>query len=268
MAKVDVLLTYWGDVELLKKAIESVIAQTETDWNLYIFDDCYPSNDAAKYCSKLKDSRITYYKHEKNIGITKNFNYAVDAAKSKYCVMLGCDDIMLPNYLETGLKNIGDADLYQPIVEVIDENGSSYLPLADRVKRMLQPNKSGLYAGEKLAASLCHGNWLYFPSILWKTKAIKKYGFDAKYKIAQDVVLELNIIKDAGTLYFDKTTTFQYRRFATSLSSVEKSKGGVRFSEEAEVYDHFAEEFRKLGWKKAARAAKWRVTSRIHKTIA
>jgi hypothetical protein len=68
-------------------------------------------------------------------------------------------------------------------------------------------------------------------------------------------------------MIFDKSTTFQYRRSAKSLSSTEKSKGGVRFTEEDEVYDHFAEEFRKIGWKKASRAAKWHVTSRLHKII-
>jgi hypothetical protein len=129
---------------------------------------------------------------------------------------------------------------------------------------MLQPKKSGVYKGEKLAASLCRGNWLYFPSILWKTSAIKKYGFDNSYKIAEDVVLELNTIKDGGSLYFDKYTTFHYRRFSKSLSSVEKSKGGVRFREESTVYNHFAKEFRAISWKKAALNAKLRITSRIH----
>jgi len=267
MAKVDILLTFWGDVELLKKAVESVIAQTEQDWHLLVLDDCYPSDELAKYFANIKDKRITYYRHKKNIGITKNFNYAVEHAKAPYCMLLGCDDIMLPNYLETALKNIGSADIYQPSVDVIDGDGNVYLPLGDRIKRFLQPKKPGIYQGEKLAASLCHGNWLYFPSILWKTSTIKKYGFNDKYKIAEDVVLEMDIIKNGGVLYFDTTTTFNYRRFAKSLSSVEKSKGGVRFSEEDEVYDHFAAEFKKLGWHKAARAAAWRITSRLHRVL-
>ncbi|HSW77780.1 MAG TPA: glycosyltransferase family 2 protein [Candidatus Chromulinivoraceae bacterium] len=267
MAKADILLTFWGDVELLKKAVESVVAQTEKDWHLFVLDDCYPSDEPAKYFANLKDKRITYYRHPKNIGITKNFNYAVKKAKAPYCILLGCDDIMLPNYLETALKNIGEADFYQPSVDVMDGDGTVYLPLGDRIKRFLQPKKSGIYQGEKLAASLSHGNWLYFPSILWKTATIKKYGFNDRYKIAEDVVLEMDIIKDGGRLYFDTATTFQYRRFAKSLSSVEKSKGGVRFDEEDEVYDHLASEFKKLGWNKAARAAAWRVTSRLHRAL-
>lgn len=267
MAKVDILLTYWGDVELLKKAVESVLAQTEPDWRLLVFDDCYPSDEPAKYFKTIKDKRVVYYRHKKNLGITHNFQYALNAATAKYCVEMGCDDVMLPNYLEVALKNIGKADFYQPGVEVIDENDNVYLPAVDKVKRFLQPKKSGTYSGEKLAASLCHGNWLYFPSIMWKTKTAQKYGFDTKYKIAEDVDLELSIIKGGGVLAFDTTTIFRYRRSNKSLSSKEKKKGGVRFNEEADVYNRFAADFQKMGWKKASRAAKLRITSRLHEIV-
>lgn len=266
-AKVDILLPYWGEFQLLKKTVESILAQTCTDWQLLVFDDCYPSDEAAKYFATIDDDRIIYFRHEKNIGITNNFNYALNATKATYCVMIGCDDIMLPNYIETALKRIGDADFYQPGVDVINEHDQIYLPLADRIKRVLQPKKSGVYSGEKLAKSLCIGNWLYFPSIMWKTETIKRYGFDSKYKIAEDLIVELSIIRDGGKLSYDKTTTFQYRRFAQSLSSREKSKGGVRFNEENEVYIHFSHEFTKIGWMKAAKAAKLHLTSRLHQLI-
>lgn len=266
MAKVDILLPYWGEVDLLKKAVESVIAQTEKDWRLFVFDDCYPSPEPASYFKSLGDTRIVYYRHAKNIGVTNNFNYALKAAQADYCVMMGCDDIMLPSYIETALSKICDADFYQPGVVVIDENDKPYLPLGDRIKRILQPRKPGMYSGEKLAISLSHGNWLYFPSILWKTKVIQRYGFNVKYGVAQDVYLEFSIIQGGAVLSFDKTRTFQYRRFAKSVSSIEKSSG-KRFGEEEKVYEYFADVFRAAGWRKAARASKWHLTSRLHKLI-
>lgn len=264
---VDILLTYWGDPELFHYTVESVLAQSSPNWRLLIFDDCYPSDLAQTYIATLADDRITYFRHIKNIGITANFNYAINNATSEYCILIGCDDIMLPNYIETAISNIGTADFYQPGVDVINEDGKVYLPLGDRIKRILHPKKSTMLSGEKLATSLCHGNWLYFPSILWKTNTIKKYGFNTKYKIVEDVILELNIIKDNGTLYFDTTTTFQYRRFSQSLSSIEKSKDGIRFSEENAVYNDMAKIFKNMGWNNASRAAKWRITSRINSIL-
>ena len=267
MSNVDVLLPYLGEFNLFKKTVDSVIAQTHKNWRLFIFDDCYPSDEAKKYIAGLDDNRITYYRHKENIGITNNFNYALQSATAPHCVIIGCDDMMLPNYLEEAIENIGDTDFYQPGVEVIDEHDRIYFPLADKIKRYLQPKKTGIYAGEKLAQSICMGNWLYFPSIMWKTKTIKKYGFDAKYKIVEDLVLELSIIRDGGSLSYDKTVTFQYRRFANSLSSREKSKGGVRFNEEADVYRYFSREFTNIGWRKASFAARLHITSAIHKLL-
>ena len=267
MAKIDILLPYWGEFTLFKQAVGSVLAQTETDWNLLIFEDHYPSLEASEYIKKLNDPRIKYHRHDKNLGITKNFNFAVEQAQSRYCSILGGDDVMLPSYIARALLMIGSADFYQPNVQPIDKNSQPYLPLVDRMKRYLRPKKQGVHSGEQLATSLCRGNWLYFPSIVWKTATIKNYPFDPQYKIVEDVVVELDMIIDGKTLYVDNTTTFQYRRFAESLSSKEKGKLGVRFKEEADVYDKFADKFKQIGWHQASRAARMRVISRINQAI-
>lgn len=267
MPKVDILLPYWGKFELLKQTVESVIAQDCDDWHLTVVDDHYPSDEAQKYFDSLNHPRVKYIRHKQNIGITRNFNFCVQQATAEYCVLLGCDDKLLPNYVSTALKNIGDSDFYQPYVEVIDANGKSYLPLGDRVKRLLQPKKSGVYSGEKLATSLCHGNWLYFPSITWRTATLKKYSFNESYSIVEDVDVELSMILDGAKLYFDRTTTFQYRRFAESLSSRERGKNGVRIKEEDAVYSLFSKKFAQKSWRQAARASKLRFTVRLSHLI-
>ena len=261
---IDILLPYWGDLALAKKTVQSVLNQTNPNWRLLIFDDCYPSDEPRQYFESITDERVSYYRHSENVGITRNFNHAISQATAPYCTLIGCDDIMLPNYVEQVFQCIGEADFFQPGVEVIDATGKTYLPLADKIKRLLMPKKSGIYNGQRLATSLCHGNWLYFPSIAWKTSTIQRYGFDEKYKIAEDLFLELSIIADGGQLAFDKTPAFQYRRFAESLSSKEKGKGGVRFNEEREVYRIMANKFKELGWLKAHAAARLRISSRLH----
>lgn len=265
---IDIMLPYWGDPGLLKETVDSVIAQSSNDWHLTILDDHYDSDEARAYFKTLSHPQITYIRHPKNIGITNNFNFAIKQATAPFCVIVGCDDRFLPNYVERALSMVGDHDFYQPSVEVIDAEGNPHLPMADRVKRLIAPRRSGTYGGEKLAASLCHGCWLYFPSILWKTSTLKRYSFEPKYKIAEDLDMELRMIMDGASLYFDKEkATFQYRRFSESLSSKEKAKGGIRFSEEAEVYNEFAQRFATHGWKMAERAAKLRITSRLHELM-
>jgi glycosyltransferase involved in cell wall biosynthesis len=75
-AKVDILIPYWGEFALLKKAVDSVIAQTEQSWQLLIVDDCFPSDEAKKFYSKFGDKRVTYHRNKKNLGLVGNYNYA------------------------------------------------------------------------------------------------------------------------------------------------------------------------------------------------
>lgn len=264
-AKVDVLLPYWGDFSLLKKAVDSVLAQTETEWRLLIIDDCYPSLDAKEYYAKFPDKRVVYHRHKKNLGLVKNYNYALNQVTADHCVVMGCDDIMLPDYLERALSRVASADYYHPGINVIDATDKIYLPLADRMKQFLRPRKTGLHTGEPIATSLCHGNWTYFPSILWKTTTLKKYGFNESLPNTQDLVTQLDIICGGGMVFVDDKVTFQYRRSASSFSS--KAKSGTRFSEENELYNNLVERFSELGWKKAARAARLHFTVRVHQVL-
>lgn len=264
---VDILLPYWGDFNLLKQTVESVINQSYKNWKLFIFDDCYPDKSAKITYSNHPDNRIKYFRHKQNIGITKNFNFALEKASSKYCILLGCDDILLSNYLERALSQIKNSDFYHPRVVVIDANNKRYLPLPDKIKKIIRPKKSGLYNGEKLAASLCIGNWLYFPSILWKTSTIKKYGFNDKYKIVEDLILEIQIVMNGGILYLDNEETFLYRRFKDSLSSKESSSKGIRFKEESEAYSFLSTELGNMNWQIASLLAKIRLTSRFNQLL-
>ena len=266
MKKTDILLPFWGDIELFKKTVLSIITQTQKNWRLIISDDAYPSTDQVEFIKSLNDHRIEYHRQQKNIGITNNFNFVVQQATAEFCIVIGCDDVLLPNYLERATSKIGEADFYQPGVDVINRDGQSYSPITDRVKKLLRP-KAGIYKGEPLAVSLCRGNWLYFPSILWKTSTLKKYSFDSSLSVVQDVNLELNIITDNGSLCVDDSITFQYRRYSDSLSSKEKKSGGVRFKEESAVYNKYSKIFKEIGWKKAAHASKLRFTSRVNEFL-
>lgn len=267
MAKVDILLPYWGDLNLLKQTLDSILAQTYDDWRLVIADDCYPSEEAKSYLTGIQDPRIHYIRHEKNMGITKNFNFLLSKVTAPYCIMVGCDDLLLPKYLETALANINECSFYQPGVQVINEVGDIYFPLSDKIKHLLRPSP-GIHSGQRLASSLCTGNWLYFPSIMWRSSVITAYGFDEKYLIAEDLKLELSIIARGGSLFVDSEKTFQYRRFKNSLSGKERNRGGLQFKEEREVYKYFSQVFWKRRWYIASFLAKLRLTARLHKTLA
>lgn len=275
---IDVLFPYYGDVEMMKKAVNSVLAQTYQNWRLLAFDDGYPSDEPERFFKEAikKDTkshgsqRIFYEKNEKNLGANGNYKKALNKATAEYYVMMGADDLMHPDFLQKfidSLSKVGDIDIYQPTVDVIDENDGKYLPLPDKIKRYLHPKKSGIYRGEPIAKSLMHGAWHYFPSMIWKTESAKKVGFNKDYDVVQDICMILDILQSGGGLYFDKDAySFSYRRHSQSDSSV-KAINGYRFNEELNFFRYKASQFSRLGWRGAELAARFHVTSRLNALV-
>jgi hypothetical protein len=118
-------------------------------------------------------------------------------------------------------------------------------------------------AGEELAVSLLRGNWLYFPSLAWRTSEIQAVGFDPELKVIQDLKLILGLVTRGGALVADAETVFQYRRHDESLSA-SSAVTGNRFSEARAFFVAAAAGMDAHGWPRAARAARWHLSSRIH----
>lgn len=100
-ATLDVMLPFWGDPDLLYAAVESVRGQTDPAWRLTIVDDCYPDESVARHFETEQDPRIRYRRNEVNLGITENYQRCRDLAEHQLTMFLGCDDLMLPGFVET-----------------------------------------------------------------------------------------------------------------------------------------------------------------------
>mgnify|MGYP005813276597 CR=1 FL=1 len=262
----DILVPFWGDPELLRRTIESVLAQTSGDWRLTVVDDAYPDESVATYFAGLADERIRYVRNEANVGITENYRRCLALAESELMVFMGCDDIMLPRYVETVLavhSAFPEADVVQPGVEVIDGAGRTIVPLGDRVKTWLRPRASAprLLSGESLAASLIRGNWLYWPSLTFRRAAVERHGFRDGLPIIQDLALLVDIVSAGGRLLYVPEVCFQYRRHGASASSSAASSG-KRFDGERRYFALAERQAVGNGWPRAARAARWHLSSR------
>lgn len=268
MAVVDVMLPYYGDVGLMKKAASSVMAQQFQGWRLRVFDDGYPSGEPEEFFAGIDDSRVSYHKNVENLGANGNYRKALSQADAPFVVIMGADDIMLPNYLEVVVRSFEahpDAAIVQPGVQVIDENGVAVNPLVDRVKKMCAPRVSAplVLADEELAASLLRANWTYFPSLAWRTAVVQEIGFTEGLDVVQDLAMLLDVAARGGGLVVDPELAFLYRRHSASDSSV-RALDGRRFDEERRFFQTQADRFQARGWTRAARAADIHLMSRLN----
>ena len=265
----DILVPYWGDPDLMRETVESVFAQERDDWRLLVVDDAYPDPQISEWLTELDDPRVTVVRHDANVGITANYRECLARATQEHVVFLGCDDVLLPDYVgvvHDAFAAVPEAVMVQPGVRVVDETGTPSAGLADTVKqRLLRPRGDGrtVLSGERLATSLLHGNWLYWPSIAFRRNAVEEIGFRVELPIIQDFALELDLVAHGGTLVVDPTVCVLSRRHAGSASSTTLVDGS-RFADERAYYAMAVEQMRTLGWTAAERAARARLTSRAH----
>ena len=94
--KVSVLIATYNRERFISEAIDSVLKQSFTDWELIVIDDASTDNTTAvvnKYMRK--DSRITYFKNPINLGISKSRNKGLSLARGTYIATLDSDDIWI-----------------------------------------------------------------------------------------------------------------------------------------------------------------------------
>lgn len=111
---VSVIMPSYNTGKYIEASIRSVLAQTYTDWELIIVDDC-SSDNTVEVINSFSDPRIILLKNDKNSGAAVSRNYALREAKGKWIAFLDSDDIWEPEKLSkqlTFMKENGYAFTY------------------------------------------------------------------------------------------------------------------------------------------------------------
>lgn len=263
----EIFITYYGAAEHLRTAVESVLKQSDPDWNLAIIDDCYPGSEAQEFIDSVGDERIKFVRNKNNLGVSETFNRCVELSTADFLVIMGHDDVLNPNFVskaKTLCKEFANVDIIQPGVSVIGGDGWPSEPLADFFKRQISsklPDDLEL-SGNRLSSSLMIGNWAYFPSLIWRRETLVKYRFREDLTICQDLQLISMIIADGGSMVKSPEKIFRYRRHSNSLSAL-GGKSGEVFEQERRLYSELKAVFELAGMRSSSFWARVHPFSRL-----
>jgi glycosyltransferase involved in cell wall biosynthesis len=96
---VSVIMNCYNGEKYLNEAIDSVLKQTYTNWELIFWDN--QSTDSSKnILDSYDDQRIVYFYADNRTPLSKARNLAIEKSNGKYLAFLDSDDIWLPNKLE------------------------------------------------------------------------------------------------------------------------------------------------------------------------
>lgn len=101
MPRISVLMPVYNTrPEHLREAINSILAQTFTDFEFLILNDCSTEPAVEEVVKSYDDPRIIYAVNEHNLGISGARNKLLEMAKGEYLAVMDHDDFSFPDRLE------------------------------------------------------------------------------------------------------------------------------------------------------------------------
>lgn len=132
MPKVSVLMGVYNCADTVKKSIDSIVAQSFTDWEFIICDDGSKDNTyavVAEYAKK--EPRIKLIKNDGNRGLSFTLNHCLKEADGVYCARMDGDDLCDPSRFEKQVNFLDEHPEYAFVstrMTRFDENGTYDIP--------------------------------------------------------------------------------------------------------------------------------------------
>jgi glycosyltransferase involved in cell wall biosynthesis len=164
MPKVTVLMPVFNAEKYLREAVESILAQTFTDFEFLIIDDG-STDGSTDIIHSYRDRRIRLISNERNIGIGNTLNKGIELASSGLIARMDADDISLPERLMTQynfMRARPGCALLSSNVEEIDEDGN-HIRYYRKDSRLFYYN-------------LTFYCWIYHPSVMYRREAVRDAG--------------------------------------------------------------------------------------------
>lgn len=183
----------------LKECMVSILDQSIRDLELIILNDCSPE-PIEQIVSEFQDTRIRYYKNEKNVGalnLVDNWNKCLSLASGEYMVIMGDDDLLEPDYLDEFSRLISaypSLEVFHCRSKIINDEGEilmltpscpSYESAYDSIWHRLQQYRSN-YISDYMyrTKSLQERGGFYFLPLAWGSDDITAFVASAEKGIA------------------------------------------------------------------------------------
>jgi glycosyltransferase involved in cell wall biosynthesis len=218
--RVSIGLPVYNAEKYLEQAINAILAQTYSDFELIISDNA--STDCTReICLSYvaKDPRVRYFRNEKNLGVAPNFNRVFTLAKGEYFKWAAHDDIIAPDFLSKCLESL---DNYPKVVlcysrsKIIDENGEfvvNYDP---------GPDTSSKKPNERFRNLILHPEYAVQQMGVIRSKILRKTVLHASFPSSDEVLLaQLSLL---GEFYEIPDRLFFYRIYPEQSTQAMKTQ--------------------------------------------
>jgi len=181
---VSVIMSAYNAANFISEAIESVLVQTCTSFELLIVDDC-SIDDTASVVNSYNDKRVLLFQNEERKGLTKNLNFLLSKARGKFIARLDADDVCMPDRLEKQVFFL-EHNMATVVCSYAKVFGSSDRILKTPVNQ------------DFLAATMLFSNHIIHSSVMFRNDYDIRY--DEYFSKSQDYDLWDRILYSGGTI--------------------------------------------------------------------
>ncbi len=207
--KISVIIPTYNRKKTLARAIQSVINQSLSPFEILIIDD--GSNDGTEEWVKEKFQNIKYI-YQNNRGVSSARNIGIENANGDWVAFLDSDDEWLPNKLHEQVKTIES----NPKIKFFHTN-EIWIRNGVRVNQMKKHKKYGGYIFEK-CLDICR---VSPSSVLIQKEVFDNIGvFDESLRVCEDYDLWLRITSKYPVVFLDLPLIYKYGGHADQLSKV------------------------------------------------
>lgn len=207
--KVTVLIAVYNGERFLRDALDSVLAQTFTDFELLVVNDG-STDETATILESYSDGHIRVITNTRNIGVVGSLRRGLNYARGEYIARIDADDIALPERLE---KQVEYLDLHPEVGMV-----ASLCLVIDEDSRPAEGATA--LTPEQIYYSLGFYNSIFNPSVTFRKAFVLSlggYGDDSTNRV-EDYDLWVRIARRAKIVQLDEILA-QYRKHSANLTN-------------------------------------------------
>lgn len=211
----SILIANYNNGSYLQETINSILAQTYSNWEIILVDD-KSTDESSKIYEKYKsDRRFFFHYNEKNMGCGYTKRKCIELAHGEICGFVDADDSITPNALEIMV----DAHIKHPLCSLI--YSQFYYTDNELNVQSISQHQCSIPNGSTYLTCNIPGAISHFAS--FKKKYYEEtIGIDSTLKIAEDLDLYLKL-EEVGKLLFIPTPLYYYRTGTGTNTSLGKA---------------------------------------------
>jgi glycosyltransferase involved in cell wall biosynthesis len=214
---VSVVMPVYNVERFVAKAINSILLQTLTNWELIIINDA-SSDKSEEIIRSFTDTRIQYLQQPTNSGVVAAMNKGVEQAKGKYITVMHADDIAVEDRIQKQYEY-----MEQHLQTAVLAGKTIFINEDDKPVERNWKTDEQTNTYEEIKARMVWENCIAHPTVMMRKDVVTQYGYSSSPLhqgfAVEDYPLWLHILSDGYIIEKLQQPVLYYRQHESSATT-------------------------------------------------